>query len=380
MSEEENENENENNEEEEKEDEGEGEGEENEDEGGEGEVEGEGEGEDENNEEEEKEDEGEGEENEDNEGEEKEDDEENDDEENNKKKKKNVKKNEEKVENGGEVVQVKFPETKLSPTREIKMDLNLNLNNFNMNNSSNIFFNGNDITMANIIPKKSTLQLLMEISSEMDMLTSHLEKVLPSSSTRFNIDYKIVNDIPNQLYSPSPISNFDQEDLEIKKLINKANEMTNNSILNKRNYEVNNSINNNNNEVKIFEDKGCQSDDEYESSFRNPQNENSRMQYDYNNNRNGNFPYDPYKHLDYYNDLRNNNNGYNYDDRTKRMDNFYNRSRPVVYSQPESSNVRSMRNLNYPRINTENNNREMPFQRYKPRNIDHAMDILLGKK
>ena len=371
MSEEENE-ENENNEEEENEEEEKGEGEENEDEG-----EGEGEGEGEDNEGEEKEDEGEGEENEDNEGEEKEDDEEEDDEDKNKKKKKNAKKTEEKVENGGEIVQVKFPEAKLSPTREIKMDLNLNLNNFNMNSSSNIFFNGNDITMANIIPKKSTLQLLMEISSEMDMLTSHLEKVLPSPSTRFNIDYKIVNDIPNQLYSPSPVTNFDQEDLEIKKLINKANEMTNNSILNKRNYEGNNSINNN--EAKIFEDKGCQSDDEYESSFRNQQSENNRIQYDYNNNRNGNFPYDPYKHLDYYNDLRNN-NGNNYDDRTKRMDNYYNRNRPVVYSQPESSHIHSMRSLNYPRINSENNNREMPFQRYKPRNIDHAMDILLGKK
>jgi hypothetical protein len=234
--------------------------------------------------------------------------------------------------------------------------------------------------MANIIPKKSTLQLLMEISSEMDMLTSHLEKVLPSPSTRFNIDYKIINDIPNQLYTPSPVSNFDQEDLEIKKLINKANEMTNNSILNKRNYEGNNSINNN--EVKSFEDKGCQSDDEYETSFRNQQSENNRIQYDYNNynnNRNGNFPYDPYKHLDYYNDLRNN-NGNNYDDRTKRMDNFYNRNRPVVYSQPESSHIHSMRNLNSPRINNESNNRDFPFQRYKPRNIDHAMDILLGKK
>ena len=75
-----------------------------------------------------------------------------------------------------------------------------------------------------------------------------------------------------------------------------------------------------------------------------------------------------------------NNNGNNYDDRTKRMDNYYNRNRPVVYSQPESSHIHSMRSLNYPRINNENNNREMPFQRYRPRNIDHAMDILLGKK
>ena len=67
------------------------------------------------------------------------------------------------------------------------MDLNLNLNN-----SDNIYFNGNEITLANIIPKKTTLQLLMEISSEMDQLTTHLEQVLPSP-IKYNIDYKITN-------------------------------------------------------------------------------------------------------------------------------------------------------------------------------------------
>ena len=385
MSEEEESNEKSNNEDEEKEDdeneEGEeGEGEENEDEEKEDGDEGE-----------EKEDE-EGEEKEDEEGEEKEDDEEEEDEKNKKNKKKKNKnkekkdnKEEEKIENGTEGTQIKFPETKLSPTKEIKMDLNLNTS---VNN--NIYFNGNDITMANIIPKKSTLQLLMEISSEMDALTSHLEKVLPSP-TKYNIDYNISNPAPTipiiQNYSLPPLPNYDQEDLEIKKLINKANEMTNNSILKNNN--------NNKNENKIYEDKACQSDDEIDIENSYNKNDDTRTRQDYYNDnenmRNGSkFPYDPYKHLDYYNDLRNN-NGYNDNktpfsdnNRIKRMDDIYRgnnnnfRRHPIIYSQPESNNnYNSMRNSNF---NNENNNKEMDFQRYKPNSITQAMDILLDKK
>ena len=380
MSEEEESNEKSNNEDEEKEDdeneEGEGEGEENEDEEKEEGDEGE-----------EKEDE-EGEEKEDEEGEEKEDDEEEDEEENTKKKKKKnktkdkkEKKEEEKTENGTEGTQIKFPETKLAPTKEIKMDLNLNTSE----NNNNIFFNGNDITMANIIPKKTTLQLLMEISSEMDALTSHLEKVLPSP-TKYNVDYNIINPAPTipiiQNYSLPPVPNYDQEDLEIKKLINKANEMTNNSILN------------NKNENKIYEDKACQSDDEIEieNSYNKSDETRTRQEYYNENMRNGSrFPYDPYKHLDYYNDLRNNNNGNNDNktpfsdnNRIKRMDDIYKgnnnnfRRHPIIYSQPESNNnYNSMRNTNF---HNENNNRETDFQRYKPGSITQAMDILLDKK
>ena len=393
MSEEEESNEKSNNEEENEDEEKEGgEGEENED--------------DENEEGEEKEDDEEGEENED-EGEEKEDEEEEEDEEDEgkkKKKKKNKKKeenkeDEEQKENGGIVEnQIKFPETKLSPTKEIKIDLNLN-------NSDNIFFNGNDFTLANIIPKKSTLQLLMEISSDMDALTSHLEKVLPPPM-KYNIDYKISNPIPImpvlpivQNYSLPPVPNYDQEDLEIKRLINKANEMTNNSILNNNNIDINNSMSNNN-EVKIFENKGCQSDDEIGNNFHNNQNDDDRTHQEYyndnGNNRNDNiYPYDPYKHLEYYNDLRNNNNPQNgnnipYSDnnRIRRMDDFYRgnnntfRRRPIQYSQPEinNNNYNNMRNMNNQNYNNENDNRPMPFQRYRPGSITQAMDILLDKK
>ena len=371
------ENENEENEEGENE---EGEGEENE--GEENEDDGE-EGEEKEDDEDNKSEENEGEENEDDEEKEEE-----EDEEDNKKKKKKGKgkkeeKKEENLENGGET-QIKFPETKLSPTKEIKMDLNLNLNN-----SDNIFFTGNDITMANIIPKKSTLQLLMEISADMDALTSHLEQVLPSP-IKYNIDYKITNpiiDIPTmpivQNYSLPPVPNYDKEDIEIKNLINKANEMTNNSILNKK-IDINNSMSDR--EIKIFEDKGCQSDDEIENSYNNKINDDRTQQEYYNNEnyRNGSrFPYDPYKHLEYYNDLRNNNGNYENkipfkdNNKVKRMEDFYRgnnnsfRRNPRIYSQSESNN-----NINY----NENNNKDLRFQRYNPGSITKAMDILLDKK
>ena len=246
---EENEDEEDNEEGEEKEDDEnddeEGEGEENEDEEGE---------EGENEEGEEKED--------DEEGEEEEDDE--DDKKKKKGKKKDKKKEETKKENAEQPPQSsKFTEDKLLPSKEIKMDLNLN-----SSNSNNIYFNGNDITLANIAPpKKTTLQLLSEISSDMDMLSSHLEEVLPSPNPiKYNIDYPIINPKLDSLSYSSPI-NMDNQDLEIKKLIEKANNMTNNSILGNKNKD-------DNGEVKIYEDKCCQSDDEIELSYNQQLEEN----------------------------------------------------------------------------------------------------------
>ena len=372
MSEEDKSHENENNEEEEKDGEGEEEGEGEGEEEGEGEGEGEGEDEDEGEGEGEEEGGGEGEEKEDEDNEneeegEKEDDEEgdeNDEEEedeggdekdsNKNKKKTKGKKVEIKEENGGE--NIKFPETKLSPRKEIKMDLNLNLNN-----SSNLFSNVNDIVMGTYIPKKSSLQLLNEISSDMDNLSLHLEKVLPSPKL-VNIDNNIVN------ISSFPIPNFDKEDFEIKKLIDKANNMVNNSILNTKN-DINNSISK---EVKTYEDKGCQSDEELENTY-SEQNGNDWSHQDYynSNNRNIRFPYDPYKHLDYYNDLRNNGNYY------RGNNNSFRRLGNLTEKNVNNEQIRSM---NYKVYNTENNNREFRYQRYKPGSITQAMDILLDKK
>ena len=314
-------------EEEEKEDE-ENEGEENEDEEKEGEE----------NEDEEKE----GEENEDEEGEEKEDDEgeEGEEEEDDNKKKGKKKKGGKKEEKSD---QNKFPENKLSPSKEIKIDLNSN------NNNSNIFFNTNDITMGNIFTKKSSLQLLMEISADMDALSSHLDQVLPPLPK-----YPKITNIPNYTIpiSSSPLPNYDNDDLEIKRLINKANEMLNDSILSKKENEKK--------EVKIYEDKGCQSDDDLENSEKNNYEDetlrynngiNKGMNRTYGNNNeqmNGNFTSSLYS------------------------PNFYRgsnilRRQPIIYKQPESNTFDG--NLN--------NNR---FQRYRPTNVNQAMNILLDKK
>ena len=337
MSEEESNNEGEENEDNEnEEDEGEGEEKEDDENGEEGEEE-----EDDDKGEENEDEEGEGEENEDD----NEEDEENEDNKKKKKGKKKEKKEEEKKEEEKPPQSTKFSEDKLLPSKEIKMDLN-----FNSSNSNNIYFNGNDITLANIIPpKKSTLQLLMEISSDMESLSTHLEKVLPPPPPlKFNIDYPISNpsiDIKNLNI------NMDNQDYEIKQLIEKANELTNNSILNAKKKE--------NGEIKTYEDKCCQSDDEIENSYNQQLEENKSRDEFYNNNNYYNeninrrrFPYDPYKHLEYYNDLKNNNNDYY-------------RRRPFIYSQPENNNMQ--RN-------------DIPFERYKPGNISQAMDILLDKK
>ena len=352
MSEEESNNENEENEDEE--DNEEGEGEENEDE----------ENEEDEDEGEEKEDDEEEDENE--EGEEKEDDEEEEDEKEDKKKKKGKKgkkenkgkEPEEKKENETEEQKpqqsTKFSEDKLHPSKEIKMDLNLN--NLNSSNSNNIYFNGNDITLANINPpKKSTLQLLSEISTEMDTLSSHLEEVLPKEKPfKYNIIYPISNTIlnPQDLSYPN-----DNQDLEIKKLIEKAKVLTGDSILKQKKEE------NGENKIKTFEDKCCQSDDEIEYSYHQQLEENKSREEDYyNNNYNGDynrrrFPYDPYKHLEYYNELRNNNEF---------------KRRPLIYTQREFNN-----NNNY------NNNfrgNDLRFERYKPGSVSQAMDILLDNK
>ena len=348
MSEEESNNENEENEDEEDNEEGEGEENEDDENGNE---------DDENEGEEKEEDEGEegeeGEDGENEEGEEKEDDEEEDEEEDKKKKKgkkKETKKEKTKKEKEEQKPQQssKFSEDKLLPSKEIKMDLNLN--NLNSSNSNNIYFNGNDITLANITPpKKSTLQLLSEISTDMDTLSSHLEKVLPPPiPKKYDIIYPIST--PQIITNPT-----DNQDLEIKQLIEKANELTNNSVLNQKKENISEQP------IKTYEDKCCQSDDEIENSYHQQMEENKSLEREYYNTYNNNgirrqFPYDPYKHMDYYNDLRNNNN----------INNTY-RRRPLIYKQRE---------------NTYNNFRgnDIAFERYKPGSITHAIDILLDKK
>ena len=231
---------------------------------------------------------------------------------------------------------------------------------------NNILFNGNDITVGNIAPKKTTIQLLMEISTDMESLSSHIDKTMPIKP----IPPVILNnysDINNNYTNMANISfaHLDKEDLEIKQLINKANELSNMSKINRQN------------EIKTFENKLCQSDEDNDNEFYNQEEEketyNNDINYNNINERRNDFPYDPYKHLGYYNNLKNrnrqlnNNNFNNYQNkerknygynknnnasfnslRVKKMDELYNlpnntKKQPIIYTQPQS-NSNTMRN------------------------------------
>ena len=89
----------------------------------------------------------------------------------------------------------------------------------------------------------------MEISTDMESLSSHIDKTMPIKP----IPPVILNnysDINNNYTNMANISfaHLDKEDLEIKQLINKANELSNMSKINRKN------------EIKTFENKLCQSD------------------------------------------------------------------------------------------------------------------------
>jgi len=145
-----------------------------------------------------------------------------------------------------------------------------------------------------LFQKKTTIQLLMEISTEMDTLSSHMEQALPIRQINYTSPNN--NIISNPLVnSHSILASLNKDDLEIKNLINKANELSNNNNIKKEE------------EIKTYEDKGCQSEDEIENEY-DGENEDKTYQDYYNNNRNGNkLPYDPNKYLEYYKDLQINN-------------------------------------------------------------------------
>ena len=332
--------------------------------------------EDEDNEGEEKEDDEDKEEDEDNEGEEKE--EEEDEEDDKKKKKKKDKKKDKKK--GKKKDKKKDKEKDKGKDEDDKKEVK-EINSQNKEtknvispmstNEHNLMFNGNDITVGNIVPKKSTIQILMEITTDMDNLSAHIEKTMPIKQLPIitnNIkDYSYNNNYNNYVNANISFANLDKEDLEIKQLINKANELSNMSRLNTKK-----------NEIKTFENKCVQSDEEIDNQYNNQteEKEQSENNINYNNinERRNEFPYDPYKHLGYYNNLQNNNrriqndnrtyrnqnrqiNEYNQNDnfqnsynnlRIKKMDELYNmpsinKKQPIIYTQPESKS-NTMRN------------------------------------
>ena len=269
---------------------------------------------------------------------------------------------------------------------------------------------GNEIDNIPAV-KKPPLQILREISTEMESLSSHLERVIPKinysrNNNNFNVGYH---------YNTSNYNNYDKEDMEIKDLISRVNQMNN----------INNNYNNyiNNRDFKkAYEDKFCQSEDENDLRKKEGDEEQSNYnltQFDQKS-RTGDFsnqnkfPYDPTKHIEYYNNLKNNNNFLNNqrnnfnnnfrmnteefnDSRIKKMDDLYSvssRRKPIVYTQPNSNLIRN----NISQINNNDNgnmsynyknernfddnnlNNNNPYERFKPTSISQAMNILLDKE
>ena len=72
----------------------------------------------------------------------------------------------------------------------------------------------------------------MEISTEMDKLSSHMEQAFPIRQINYTSPNN--NIISNPLViSHSILASLDKDDLEIKNLINKANELSNNNNIKK---------------------------------------------------------------------------------------------------------------------------------------------------
>ena len=96
----------------------------------------------------------------------------------------------------------------------------------------------------------------MEISTEMESLSSHIDKTIPirpfEPVTTNNYNYND-NYMANMTFH-----NMDKEDLEIKQLINQANELSNRS-----------KLNNNFNQIKSYEDKCCQSEEDNNNEYYN---------------------------------------------------------------------------------------------------------------
>ena len=177
-------------------------------------------------EEDEEEEEKEEEENEDKEDEENEDEEE---EENDKKSKKNKK-----GKNTLDKKINKFLEQKLKEANEISINLNSNTYNNKLKENILNYFSFRR-TNGTKFPIKTSLQIITDINNDMELLSSNIKKNTPLSffkQKKYDL-YSLTNENNNYYY--------DKEDIEIKNLINQAN-----NIVNKRKNNLYNSYNNTN--------------------------------------------------------------------------------------------------------------------------------------
>ena len=324
----------------------------------------------------------EGEDDEDEEGEDEEGEEEEDEEDDKKKKKKGKGKEKEKdKEKKDKDDTTKFEEKKLVPSSEIKIHVGNNTNNL-----PSFTFDKNYENFGQEA-NKSIWQILREINNDMDALTKKIDRTISSLPPVYVPPYTP----PIPIDTNSLKQSLDEDDIEIKKLINKAAILSDQ--INKR---------------PKLENKGMQSDDEIE--YENKRTDLGYKTY-YTDNEGmerNRFPYDPSKYKEYYDNIRNKttyrnsnhsggenndmfNKGYSLrkqnsfnTNRIRKMDELYRGSNildrpPMVYTQPESK-PGLYSNQKDPELNQMNNyHQNKPFERYRPGNIDQAIDILLDK-
>jgi hypothetical protein len=221
-------------------------------------------------------------------------------------------------------------------------------NNYNNNNIS-------AITAG--FPVRSSLQILSDINNDMDLLSNKINKeIMPKfSSTSFSQkNLNVFSPFPFQKIKNDSMNHFyDKEDIEIKELINKANNLTGNFNYNKNRNRFrpnSNRYNNYSHELNSRYEKENEFNNEYDlpmEYYPNNQNRNRFRNFNGYKNQNGGF-YSSYNR----NSFDNNYNNYNYveDDLNDDYDyDYYNKE-----NNEERYYITDMRNHNRPYINNVN--------------------------
>lgn len=288
------------------------------------------------------------------------------------------------------------------------------------NNPSN---NNDNVFLSNLPPKpQSILSILDEISNEMDSLTQELNTVFSRSNYSYSVPYS------------QPVTHdVNRENEEIKKLIAQANSLSTEIDNNLKSHPQSedkcvgsdDEDNNNNNYQPTAEAYSPlyttepQAHRNYSPKQYNPYDWNKNIEY-YNalNNRNRNKTEqfnannNPFIQQEHYHTMNSTGSNHFQSSRVKKMDDLYLgeglNKRPIVYSQDRNpgnnnyninyqrkeypnNNSNSGNNYNYNNENQKNNNNNdyneynnqqqpKPFERYKPKSISQAMDILLDKQ
>lgn len=280
-------------------------------------------------------------------------------------------------------------------------NVNNNANFYNSNNFNNYNNNAYLNNYINYIPKKSTYQLLNEINNDMDNLSNDLKPIFQNYEIQQNIKYRNkypLYDYNNENYSVSDNSSYtDEQNHEIKKLIKKANHISNNLMKNNAyNQEYNN-------RRYYYRDNVFNNHKPKKRKYRYYEEENGGNGYNDYNNFPENGGMDEYEYDDY-----NNNNDDNYlrnislekdinKHRIKKMENIYENTdnyinKPMVYYQREAVPIKNSymnealgqpqtsQKIEYSRNNLVFSSSKIPYKKIKYGNISQSNDLLFSNQ